>query len=87
MKLVDEWRHWWRWWSVRLGILGASLTSLLIAWPDAAKLAWESLPADLRTAIPPQYTPLIGVGLFMLSMLARVIRQERLQQGKDDAQP
>ncbi len=79
MKPIDNWRKWYRLWSIRLGAIGASLTALLIASPDAVLYAWNLLPMDLRAAIPPQYVPLIGVFIFVMSMVARLIKQESLK--------
>lgn len=79
LKLVDDWKTWPRRWSVWLGTMGSALVTLLIAWPDAAITAWNLLPADLRALIPPKYTPLIGVGIFVLSMFAQMIKQQKLQ--------
>lgn len=79
MKPIDNWRKWYRLWSIRLGAIGASLTTLLIASPDAVLYAWNLLPMDLRAAIPPQYVPLIGVFIFVMSMVARLVKQESLK--------
>lgn len=79
IRFVDDVRKFWRWWSIRLGLLGTTLTGILIAWPDAALQAWNLLPGELRATIPPKYMPLIGVGVFVLSMVARTIQQQKLQ--------
>jgi len=83
MKLVENWRTWHKRWSVWLGAFGSTVTSLFLLWPDAAQTAWNMLPPDLRSAIPPKYTPLIGVGIFVLSMLAQLIKQQKLQAAGD----
>ncbi|WQZ00332.1 holin [Escherichia phage Shy] len=77
VELIDDWRLFWRFWSVRLGIIGTALTGVLVAFPDAALYAWNLLPSDLKAAIPEQYVPLIGVGVFVLSLVARLIKQQR----------
>ena len=88
MKLVDNWRTWHKRWSVWLGTLGTAIVSLLVAWPDAAIKAWAILPAELRAAIPSKYMPLIGVAVFVVSMLAQLVQQKKLQKpGGDDAKP
>lgn len=78
LKLIPDWRNWWRFWSLRLGALGTALAAWLIASPEAALAAWAALPQDLKAFIPPDYMPFIGVGLFVLSMFARVTKQEKL---------
>jgi hypothetical protein len=76
-KLVPYWRSAWRLWSVRLGVVGSVLVSLFTLAPDAMLQAWLMLPGDLKAVIPPQYTPMIGVAVFVLSMVARFIPQPK----------
>nr|UVX85381.1 MAG: hypothetical protein [Bacteriophage sp.] len=83
VQLVSEWKQAHKLWSMRLAAIGATLTSILIASPDAALYAWNLLPSDLKAYIPEKYTPLIGVGIFILSMFARLIKQSNLK-GKDN---
>lgn len=78
-ELIENWRQCWRFWSVRLAAVGTALTGLLIAFPDAALYAWALMPVEFKAAIPPQYMPLIGVGVFVLSIVARLIRQDSLR--------
>uniref|UniRef100_A0AAU6VZY0 Holin n=1 Tax=Pseudomonas phage Pavpe01 TaxID=3138545 RepID=A0AAU6VZY0_9VIRU len=77
LELIDDWRLFWRFTSLQLGAIGAALTGVLIAFPDAALYAWGILPADLKAVIPERYLPLIGVGVFVLSMFARLIKQRK----------
>ncbi len=84
MKLVDDAKVWWKLWSIRLGALGTALTGLLIASPDAVLFAWNLLPLDLRAAIPAQYVPLIGVFIFVMSMVARLVKQDKLTKDKHE---
>jgi len=79
MKLMDGWQKFYKYWSVRLGALGAAVASVLIAFPDIALNAWAILPDDLKAFIPPNYMPLIGVAIFVLSMVAKFIPQPKLR--------
>lgn len=87
MKLLDGWQKFYKFWSVRLGALGATIASILIAFPEIAINAWAILPADIKSFIPPNYMPLIGVAIFVLSMVAKFIKQPKLQAeiAKDDS--
>lgn len=87
-ELIEDWRNFWRFWSVRLGVIGSALTGYLVAFPDQALQAWAMLPADLKAYLPERYMPLVGVAIFVLSMIARVIKQSKLQpkEGAEDAQ-
>ena len=88
LELIEDWRNFWRFWSVRLGVIGSALTAFLIAFPDHALQAWALLPSDLKAFLPERYMPLVGVAIFVLSLIARVIKQSKLQpnQGGEDAQ-
>lgn len=77
-ELIPDWKKAWRFWSMRLAALGTAITSLLILWPDAALQAWNLLPQDLKSVLPERMVPIIGVGIFILSMVARVINQPKL---------
>lgn len=80
LELIEDWRNFWRFWSVRLGIIGSAITGVLIAFPDVALSAWAMMPADLKSAIPERYMPLIGVVIFVASLIARAIKQTKLEQ-------
>ena len=80
LELIEDWRNFWRFWSVRLGIIGSAITGVLIAFPDVALSAWAMMPGDLKAAIPERYMPLIGVVIFVASLVARAIKQTKLEQ-------
>lgn len=79
MKLIDNWKEAWKFWSVQLGVLGTVVTSVLLASPDAAMVAWNTFPEEFKQFIPPHWMPFIGVGIFACSMGARVIAQQKLR--------
>lgn len=79
LQLIEDWRNFLRFWSVRLGIIGSAITGVLIAFPDVALSAWAMMPADLKSAIPERYMPLIGVVIFVASLIARAIKQTKLE--------
>lgn len=76
-------RVWWRLWSVRLASVGTAITSVFVAFPDAALAAWGLLPQELKSAIPPEYMPFIGIAVFAASIIARLIRQDKLPRKTD----
>lgn len=79
IELINDWRNFWRFWSVRLGVIGSALTGFFVAFPDQALQAWALLPADLKAYLPQQYMPMIGVAIFVLSLIARIIKQKKLE--------
>ena len=89
LELIEDWRNFWRFWSVRLGVIGSTITAWLIAFPDHALYVWAMLPADLKAYLPERYMPLFGVAVFVLSLVARAIKQTKLEPKgvENDKQP
>lgn len=77
-QIVPHWRLIFKQWSFWLGVVGTALTSALLALPDFALQVWLMMPADLKATIPEQYTPFIGVGVFVLALVAKFVRQAKL---------
>lgn len=75
MKLVDEWRHAWKWASVRLSALGA----LIMVLAEVAGQSWAALPPDLRAHIP--HADTIALWLFVLIGVARVFKKGEKDNG------
>jgi hypothetical protein len=78
LEIIEDWHNFWRFWSVQLGVIGSAITAVLVAFPDVALSAWSILPADLKASIPERYMPLIGVGIFVASLVSRAIKQSSL---------
>lgn len=64
MRLVANWRRFWRWYSTWATGLGA-----------AAGAAWLLVPEDMRAAVPDAWLGGFGVVLFLLILAARLIDQ------------
>lgn len=77
--IVPHWRLILRQWSFWLGLAGTAVTSALLAVPELAMQLWMAMPEDLKATIPERYTPFIGVGIFALGLIAKFIRQARLE--------
>jgi hypothetical protein len=75
-RLVDDWRNVWRWWSVRFNALGLAILAWVSIDPVSVLYVWSLLPDDVRAILPPGFPLYIGIGLFALSMLARVVKQK-----------
>src|SRR5687768_4073223 len=89
IALVEHWRLIFRQWSLWLGVIGTAVTSALLASPELALQVWAMMPPDLKAMIPERYTPFIGVGIFAMGLVAKFIRQAKLdaaiEQSKLDA--
>jgi hypothetical protein len=66
MKLVDDARRAWRWFSVQA-----------MAWAIAIQGAWEFVPADMKAGIPPKLVTIITVGLLALGIAGRLVKQDK----------
>jgi uncharacterized membrane protein len=78
MTLIEGWRAWWRMWSIRFVAAGTLLVSYIAAVPDAVYLAWSNLPTEFKSFIPQNYLMYISIGLFVIGMFSRVVKQEKL---------
>lgn len=64
MKLVDNAKDFWRWWSMRF-------MGLAVAWP----MIWAQLPADAKAMIPESFEVWIPTSLIIAAMIARPVKQ------------
>lgn len=85
LRLIEGWQWWYKFWSVRLGAVGAALTTFLIAYPDFATTVWLNLPSEIKATIPPQYMPLIGVVISICGIIAKFVVQRKLKEKIADA--
>lgn len=67
MKLIPNWRRWYRMASVQANALSI-----------AAIAAWHELPAEMRAALPAWTIFALGSGLLVLCILARLVKQPKL---------
>jgi hypothetical protein len=66
MKFVDDIKSAWRWFSVQAMVAAGALQA-----------AWEVMPADLKSGIPPKLVTWITVGLLVLGIAGRLVKQEK----------
>ena len=71
MKLIDEARQFWRWWSVRLAAVAGLIAGYLTANPTALSGLVTYVPEDWR----PLASLLVGLLVFAVPTLARLIAQ------------
>lgn len=86
MRLIDNPKQtWWRLWSVRLNLIGATLLSAFMVWPDLLLSLWNSLPDELKLFLPSRLLLLLPLLFFAGATIARIVKQEKL--GKSDEPP
>jgi len=65
IKLVDDWRAAWKWFSVQA--MGLSVVMLG---------AWEVLPSDLKATLPEDLVRFLAIGLLSMGIAGRVVDQK-----------
>ena len=83
MQLIEDWKKAYKFWSVRLGLLGTVIVSFFLAAPEAALYAWAALPQELKSVLPADVIKYSGVVILALSFFARVVKQRSLEDGND----
>lgn len=66
MKLIDEWRRAWRWFSMQAMVAVAAIQG-----------AWAAIPDDLKRHFPGRLITAVSVGLLLLGIGGRLVRQDR----------
>lgn len=65
MKLVDDFRSAWRWFSMQC-----------MAWALALQGAWEFCPPELKAGVPPRAVTVITLALLVMGLIGRLVKQE-----------
>lgn len=64
MKLVENWKEAWRWYSMRAAAIGAGVLS-----------AWPMLPDEWKAALPEWSLSALGVATLLTVAVGRVVDQ------------
>jgi len=75
MKSID-WREASRWWSLHVSAVGSVLFAAMTLLPDQLLALWNLMPTEVRAHVPARLGDMIGMALFMLVMVVRVIPQD-----------
>ncbi|WP_291771421.1 hypothetical protein [Castellaniella sp.] len=81
MKLIDEWKQWHKFWSIRLQAAGVAILTLVQGFPDALVSVWSTLPTDITAAFPASTVKWIGIAVLVCGVGARVVQQDKLHAG------
>lgn len=66
MKLVEDWKRSWSWFSVQ----SMGLSTVLLA-------AWAAMPDDLKAGLPSWLVPVVAVSVLLLGIAGRLLVQGR----------
>jgi hypothetical protein len=75
---IDHIDKFWKFWSVRISLVGIGLFTLLTASPDLLTNAWLQLPDEFKSLVPEQYITILGATIFVLNLVSRSIKQVKL---------
>ncbi len=75
MKLIDNAKHWWKMWSIRLSASGAFLMSAWFLYGPQITIWWQTSAADYFPFLSPFCIKWIGLALVIFGQVARVIKQ------------
>lgn len=74
-------------WSIRLNAIGLAILAWVQVDPVSVLAVWNMLPPDARKILPPNFISIVGIIIFGLSMLARLVRQPKLEAKRNAIQP
>ena len=82
-RLVGNVREVWQHWSLRLGAFGTAFVAWFVASPEMAVQAWAMLPVDIKNLLPPEIVGYFGIGLLVLGLLAKFVKQRKLPSNQE----
>jgi len=85
MKLIPHWRVLWRAWSVRLNTIGLAILAWFAVDPVSLLAVWNMMPASVHSLLPSQIISVLGAILFALSLIAKFVRQPKMERKIDAA--
>lgn len=85
MKLIPNWKSMWRAWSVRLNALGLTILAWFALDPVSLLAVWNMMPPAVHDIIPTQFLSGVGAILFALSMIARLVKQPKMEAKNGEA--
>jgi len=70
MRLVDDWKHCWKWLSMHFMVIATAIPP-----------AWAVIPADLQATIFPEYVAIATAIAAACGIIGRLIDQPQQQPG------
>ena len=77
LRLIDDWRRFWRWGSVQMAAVAATGAAVLLNVSGAAQAALAAMPAELRSSLPAW----LPIAMFVVPTLARVLTFRKKDDG------
>ena len=87
MKLVDNWKDWWKMWTIRINIIFGLILTILSQFPEIFMQLWVIVPEQIKESImTTEGVTCAFIIALVLSSLARLIKQEKLHPKQKDAE-
>lgn len=80
--LIPEARLWWRFWSIRMNALGLAILAWVQFDPVSVLAVWNMMPRQVQGIVPEHALSALALVFFALAMLARIVRQPKLEAGQ-----
>lgn len=75
--VAPNWRDVVKRWSFWLSTAGTVVVSWAISAPETVLHVWLMMPDDLKAVLPPNFVKQFGIGLFIASNVAMILKQSR----------
>ncbi len=87
MKLVDNWKDWWKMWTIRINIIFGILLTILAQFPEVFMQLWVIVPEQIKESImTTEGVTCAFIIALVISSVARLIKQEKLHSKKEDVE-
>lgn len=86
MKLIPNWKSMWRAWSVRLNAIGLVFMGWVFFDPSAALMLLNSMPSEVRALLPGNALSFVSFAIYGTAIIARMVKQPKLQEKIDASQ-
>lgn len=84
VKLIDNWKDWWKMWSVRINILIGLVIAGISQFPDVFLHLWMMVPDTIKDRIVDiENSAFWFLAAIVLSTVARLVKQDRLHKEDD----
>lgn len=84
LDFVPHVKSLWRAWSVRLSTLAVLVQAFSEEFPQHALQAWNALPPDVKSLLPPDWLHYISMGLVIMALFAQPFLQTKLRRDHDN---
>lgn len=85
MKLVDNWKDWWKMWTIRINIIFGIILTILSQFPEVFMHLWVLVPEQIKESIlTTEGVTTAFIIALVVSSLARLVKQDKLHESNKD---